>query len=308
MLSPKDRPPPVSLPRSCARKAWHASYNVRVARALPALTLSDLMESEPSLGLLEVRRLHADGFDRKEAAALLRLALPDLKPKLASKYITKLYGPAWVKGSTRGSKPPCFHLTTPPPELLTSEETRRAEVAARRRSLAASNSSTSASSCSGAIATEVRADNRSVSRWCAAPRTPSPPRGRVDRVRHADFCGGVDVASGDAPRPGPCHDAPRRPPSPRGVLSVGLRGERLAPYGRARGMRVTFAEGGVLKGAPRGISQLQLPYSRVCWWPTAALAEFAKRDEEIAIGAGPLAGCWQCGRRECECDLLLCEN
>jgi hypothetical protein len=46
------------------------------------------MESEPSLGLVEVRRSHADGFDRKEAAALLRLALPDLKPKLASKYLT----------------------------------------------------------------------------------------------------------------------------------------------------------------------------------------------------------------------------
>jgi hypothetical protein len=275
---------------------------------LPALVLAALMESEPSLGLFEVRRLHADGFDRKEAAALLRLALPNLKPKLASKYLTKLYGPAWVKGIIRGSNPPCFHLTTPPPELLTSEEAMQAEVAAKKRSLADSSSSTSASSCSGAIITEVRASNRSVSRRCATPRTPSPPRGRVDRARCADFCGGVDVASGVAPRPGPCADAPCRPPSPRGVLSVGLRGERLTPYGRARGMRVTFADGEVLKGEPRGISQLQLPYNRVCWWSTVALEEFAKRDEAIAIGAGPLAGCWQCGRRECECDLLLCDN
>ena len=35
VLSPKDRPPSLSLPHSCFRKAWHASYNVGGGRHLP---------------------------------------------------------------------------------------------------------------------------------------------------------------------------------------------------------------------------------------------------------------------------------
>ena len=87
------------------------------------------MASPTSLSLLEARRLYADGFDRREAGALLESGFPEVKARTRSKHLTKVYGPAWQKASGRAKAPHCFYTTTAPPEMMSAEEVRRAEKA-----------------------------------------------------------------------------------------------------------------------------------------------------------------------------------
>ena len=193
------------------------------------------MPSVPSEGLRRALQLYEDGHSRSEAAQLLRLYCPELKTRRCSDHLTRVYGPAWVKGSSRSSPfSDLFHLTSAPPERLTAEE-QRAELRA------------------------VSAADRAVAGSVASRLAAGGARGRCSV--------GLSVSTGSRERrPAPPGPSPHRvEPKPRGVLRRTLAGEK----------RVTFAAGQACPTLRSGktLRGLENPYRRELWWSERELSE-----------------------------------